>query len=43
VYLDGKKIHVALIAKRSVRSPGTRLAQTGINENGNVANYVETE
>lgn len=42
VYLEGKKVTVALIARRN-RS-GTRYSSTGIiDENGNVANFVETE
>ncbi|KAM3128427.1 hypothetical protein pb186bvf_019494, partial [Paramecium bursaria] len=43
VYQDGKRVQVALIARRSTRSPGTRQAQTGISKDGSVANFVETE
>ncbi|CAD8165843.1 unnamed protein product [Paramecium octaurelia] len=42
VYLEGKRVQVALIAKRSLKAPGTRLAQTGVQKDGSVANFVET-
>ncbi|CAK85906.1 unnamed protein product (macronuclear) [Paramecium tetraurelia] len=42
VYLEGKRVQVALITKRSLKAPGTRLAQTGVQKDGNVANFVET-
>ncbi|CAD8098525.1 unnamed protein product [Paramecium sonneborni] len=42
VYLEGKRVQVALIAKRSIKAPGTRLAQTGVQKDGSVANFVET-
>ena len=42
VYLEGKKVTVALIARRA--KSGTRQKSTGaIDELGNVANFVETE
>ncbi|CAK74411.1 unnamed protein product (macronuclear) [Paramecium tetraurelia] len=42
VYLEGKRVQVALIAKRSLKAPGTRLTQTGVQKDGSVANFVET-
>ncbi|XP_065216163.1 phosphatidylinositol-3-phosphatase SAC1-like isoform X2 [Planococcus citri] len=40
---EKKTIRLALIARRSCRRAGTRLYRRGIDSDGNVANFVETE
>ena len=39
----GNVVEVTLIARRSRYFAGTRFLKRGINHQGNVANYVETE
>jgi hypothetical protein len=39
----GKEITITLISRRSFAMAGTRYNARGLDENGNVANYVETE
>ena len=39
----GKELTVTLISRRSFAMAGTRYNARGLDENGNVANYVETE
>jgi hypothetical protein len=40
---DAKNCTIVLISRRSRRYAGTRYMKRGINEHGNVANYVEVE
>ena len=40
---DTKNCTLVLISRRSRRYAGTRYMKRGINEHGNVANYVEVE
>jgi hypothetical protein len=39
----GKEVTITLISRRSFAMAGTRYNVRGLDENGNVANYVETE
>lgn len=41
--LEGREILVALISRRSHMRSGTRYNARGIDDSGNVANFVETE
>jgi len=41
--IKGKKLKLILISRRMHRRAGTRYNARGIDDNGNVANYVETE
>eukprot|EP00826_Nyctotherus_ovalis_P002910 TRINITY_DN10585_c0_g1_i16.p1 TRINITY_DN10585_c0_g1~~TRINITY_DN10585_c0_g1_i16.p1 ORF type:complete len:310 (+),score=56.35 TRINITY_DN10585_c0_g1_i16:188-1117(+) len=41
--MEGKKVRLALISRRSVKRAGTRYNVRGIDDEGNVANAVETE
>ena len=43
IFLQGTKIYYILISRRSMKKGGTRYFDRGLNENGYVANYVETE
>ncbi|KAF7994518.1 hypothetical protein HCN44_003990 [Aphidius gifuensis] len=43
VHINGLTINWGLISRRSVHRAGTRLFSRGIDGNGNVSNYVETE
>lgn len=40
---DFSKVEIILISKRSVNHAGTRYLTRGVNDDGHVANYVETE
>ena len=40
---DTKPCSIVLISRRSRRYAGTRYLKRGINEHGNVANFVEVE
>ena len=41
--VQGKKVDYYLISRRSCLKPGTRFNARGIDDDGNVANFVETE
>ena len=41
--IDSKKFDFALISKKDCRRPGRRFIVRGIDREGNVANFVETE
>lgn len=41
--LNSKTFKFILISRRSAKRPGTRLFCRGIDEEGNVSNFVETE
>jgi hypothetical protein len=41
--VQGKNVDYHLIARRSSHKPGTRFNTRGIDDDGNVANFVETE
>jgi len=41
--ISGENVKFAIISRRSYHQAGTRYNARGINDNGNVANYVETE
>ena len=43
VYIDGKKLDFYLLSRRSSRRAGTRYNSRGIDDDGNVSNFVETE
>lgn len=43
VYLAGKKLDFFLISRRSSKRAGTRYNSRGIDDEGNVSNYCETE
>lgn len=43
VHMNGKTFCFTLITRRSRFRPGTRFFSRGINEEGHVSNYVETE
>jgi len=41
--IDSKKFDFALVSKKDCRRPGRRFIVRGIDREGNVANFVETE
>ncbi|CDW87718.1 phosphatidylinositide phosphatase sac1-like [Stylonychia lemnae] len=43
VQLESTKLILTLISRKDCRRPGRRFISRGIDENGNVSNYVETE
>ncbi|CAD8156041.1 unnamed protein product [Paramecium octaurelia] len=43
LYINGKKLDFYLMSRRSSQRAGTRYNVRGIDDNGNVANFVETE
>ena len=43
VIVESKSMEVSLISRRSIKMAGTRYGKRGIDDNGNVANFVETE
>eukprot|EP00754_Rhynchopus_humris_P017260 Rhum_TRINITY_DN14550_c19_g1::Rhum_TRINITY_DN14550_c19_g1_i1::g.97258::m.97258 len=43
VDVDGRRLRILLIARRSRYFAGTRFLKRGISEDGNVANHIETE
>lgn len=43
IYISGKKLDFYLISRRSSKRAGTRYNSRGIDDDGNVSNYVETE
>lgn len=43
VYLAGKKLDYYLISRRSSKRAGTRYNSRGIDDEGNVSNYCESE
>jgi hypothetical protein len=40
---DGKELEIILISRRRFSMAGTRYNARGLDDDGNVANYVETE
>ena len=42
-YFDGKELEMLLISRRRYAMAGTRYNARGLDDDGNVANYVETE
>lgn len=42
-YLNGKKLQLILISRRSRKRAGTRYNARGLDDEGNVANFCETE
>jgi hypothetical protein len=42
-FVNAQQFKLILISRRDVRRPGTRLFSRGIDEQGNVSNFVETE
>ncbi len=43
IFVQGKRLELVLISRRSVQMGGTRFRSRGISEDGYVANYCETE
>lgn len=43
LHIDGEKYELSVISKLSCQRAGTRFNSRGIDDNGNVANFVETE
>jgi hypothetical protein len=43
IYVQGKKLTMMLISRRSAKMAGTRYLSRGIDEQAEVANFVETE
>jgi hypothetical protein len=43
LYVNGKRLDFHLLSRRSSRRAGTRYNSRGIDDDGNVSNYVETE
>lgn len=43
VQINGQTFFWAIVSRRSIHCAGTRFFRRGINDDGNVANYVETE
>ena len=41
--INGKSVETVLISRRSINMGGTRYNSRGINDEGHVANFVETE
>jgi len=42
-FIQGKQIEYFLFSRRSIMKAGTRYNARGIDDDGNVANFVETE
>jgi hypothetical protein len=42
IYVQGKKLTMMLISRRSAKMAGTRYLSRGIDEQAEVANFVET-
>ena len=43
MFIQGKKLEYFLISRRSCYKAGTRYNARGLDDEGNVANYVESE
>jgi len=43
MYINSKKLEYYLISRRSNKRAGTRYSHRGIDDEGNVANFTETE